>query len=63
MSLTHLKFGEDFNQQLDFLSSSLEELVIINTHYSYDLNNLPVSLKKLIVNHKYKGVLPKDCVF
>ena len=66
VSLTHLKFGywSKINQQLDFLPSSLEELVILNRDYSHDLNNLPVSLKKLSVSCYYKGqiVLPKDCV-
>ena len=62
--ITHLKFGHDFNQPVDFLPSSLEELVILNDNYSQDLNNLPVSLKKLKVRKLYKGqiLLPKDCV-
>jgi uncharacterized protein YjfI (DUF2170 family) len=34
---------------IDNLHNNIEELSIINSYYDYDLNNLPNSLKKIII--------------
>lgn len=62
--IKYLEVGESFNKKLDHLPDCLEELVIANPYYPYNLNRLPKNLKKLVVHTVFDKniILPEGCI-
>lgn len=54
-NLKILVIGCKFNHPLDFLPDGLEDLKILSFNYSYDLLNLPNTLKRLFIPFFYNG--------
>jgi hypothetical protein len=62
--IKYLEVGESFNKKLDHLPDCVEELVIRNADYRYNLNRLPKNLKKLVVHTVFEKniILPEGCI-
>lgn len=53
--LERLELGFNFNKPLDNLPQYLQELIILNLNYEFDLLNIPKSIKRLKISKNYVG--------
>jgi len=53
--LERLELGFNFNQPLNNLPINLQELIILNINYEYNLLNLPEKLIRIKISKKYEG--------
>ena len=53
-NIVELKFGSDFDLELNDLPSSIKKIKILNNKYDKKLNNLPTGIESLEISVEYK---------